>query len=333
VIWVGLVAALIGTICAAILIQPFLARYGRREFPFDPREQLRDPRSAFLGGGIAIAMGAPVGLLALGGDRDATTTTVVVIGLLFGSIGILDDVRHIGHGRKFTLLVFATAFAAVALSRLALVDPGEALVAAFVAMVFLNVFNFMDGVNGISALSAIVIGAAYAVVGVEHDLFALEAGGILVCATALGFLPFNFPVSRMYMNDSGTYVIGGLTGVLLGIALVEDIPAASLLLPWAVYFADTSTTLLRRMFRGVNWTESHREHVYQVLVELGWQHRRVVAVVVSATLVSAVMGRVIDMTDNRAVEVVALVIALSGVGAYMALPRLTRRRARAAGVT
>src|SRR5205085_2029337 len=114
---------------------------------------------------------------------------------------------------------------------------------------YVNAFNFMDGVNGVSAVQAVVAGVAWWVVGEWQDVHALAAGGLLVAAVAVAFAPFNFPRAHMFLGDVGSYFFGGWLGVLAVVALRQGLTVEASFAPLSVYLADTGMTLARRVAR------------------------------------------------------------------------------------
>ncbi len=147
-----------------------------------------------------------------------------------------------------------------------------------VAMVWMvNLFNFMDGINGLAGCETVfacaVFAAVAAVAGFQGQ--ALLLGG--AAAAALGFLPWNFPHAKVFLGDSGSYGIG----FLLAAVLVDGAQAAYLS-PWVgiavlgLFVMDASLTLAFRVVSGARWYNPHREHAYQLMVRRGWRHASVV---------------------------------------------------------
>jgi len=137
---------------------------------------------------------------------------------------------------------------------------------------FLNLFNFMDGIDGITGIEAGTIGAGL-------FLLALIGGtdpgigifGLTITAAALGFLWWNWPPARIFIGDVGSAPLGFLLGwLLLGLA-ISGAWAAALILPLA-YLTDATWTLLRRLTRGEKIWQAHAQHFYQRALGLGMGH-------------------------------------------------------------
>jgi UDP-GlcNAc:undecaprenyl-phosphate GlcNAc-1-phosphate transferase len=153
----------------------------------------------------------------------------------------------------------------------------------------LNLFNFMDGSDGlaggmaVSGFAMFAIGAAWAGAAESALLFATLA------SACLGFLVFNFPPARIFLGDVGSVPLGflagafGLSGTHLGYW-----PLAFALLVFFPFISDASVTLGKRLLRGERVWQAHREHYYQRLVQMGWGHRTTVLVYYALMLATGI---------------------------------------------
>lgn len=281
------------------------------------------------GGGIACGVGATIGLLIAGGIP-TRATGLLVAAALFGVIGLADDLRTTSPFIRLALQVGAS------LAALPWLLPGLSgptvwravfAVAVVVWLVgYVNVFNFMDGINGISACQTAVVGAAWCALGVIEDEPLLQVAGAVVAAAALAFAPFNMPSARMFLGDVGSYFLGGWLAVLVVIGLRSGLPVEAAAGPVAVYLVDAGTTLVRRIKRGDRWYEAHREHVYQRLTAMGWSHTRTTAVVSVATALCCLLGAA-SLHEGTGLRVGADILALGVLALYVAAPSLLERRA------
>ena len=144
------------------------------------------------GGGAPIAVGLILAGLLVNGLTGLTFAATVAV---FGAIGFTDDLRGLSAGRRLLLQGAGSAVVASLLVLRTEMPTAAKLTAAVVLMVwvigFVNAFNFMDGVNGISAAHAAIGGAAYAYLGAwHHDAFLVPVGAA-VAVGALAFLPWN----------------------------------------------------------------------------------------------------------------------------------------------
>ena len=240
------------------------------------------------GGGIAVIGAALAAWLVLCAAGVAPPATVVVVlgGAVLAVVSWFDDLRGLSPGVRL-----AVQFAAVVAGMWALphgaVFQGwlpsglDAIAAALLWVWFVNLFNFMDGIDGIAASEAAVIGIG--IVAVAGG-FGLAAPAAMLAAAALGFLVWNWAPARIFLGDVGSIPLGYLLGFLLYRLASRGEWQAALILP--LYFlADATITLLRRLARGERVWQAHREHFYQRAVQRGLDHAAVVRLVIAADIV------------------------------------------------
>lgn len=160
----------------------------------------------------------------------------------------------------------------------------DSLAAGLLWVWFINLFNFMDGIDGISGIEAACIGAGVALVGFFADLQGpLFFYGLTLTAAALGFLWWNWHPAKIFLGDVGSIPLGFLSGWLLLTLSAQGQWAAALILPF-YYLADATVTLMRRVLRGKRIWQAHREHFYQRAVQKGWRHSTVALIILVADL-------------------------------------------------
>jgi UDP-N-acetylmuramyl pentapeptide phosphotransferase/UDP-N-acetylglucosamine-1-phosphate transferase len=281
-------------------------------------------------GGIAPAFACLLVLATTGAVDRSQVFGALLVATLVGGLGFADDV--LGGlpvlGRLAAITVVALTGAVIVVhdwDRSLALRLGVVLVGSFVIVGFVNAFNFMDGINGISALSAAAMGAVYTAAGLLGDAPIVAVIGAVVAAAALGFLPFNAPVARVFLGDAGSYFFGALLAVLALLVVREGLPIEVAVAPLAIYLGDTVWTLLRRIRAGERWSEAHRTHTYQRLVGAGWSHLGVALLVASLTSICGLLG-LVSLTGGPVARVVAAVAVAGLVIAYLALPAHIVRR-------
>jgi UDP-N-acetylmuramyl pentapeptide phosphotransferase/UDP-N-acetylglucosamine-1-phosphate transferase len=195
------------------------------------------------------------------------------------------------------------------------------LLTAVWLMGFVNAFNFMDGVNGISAAHALIGGVAYACFGQWRQDSFLVAMGLAVAVGGLAFLPWNAVRARVFLGDVGSYALGAALAVLAVTALIDGLPAEAALGPLALYLADTAWTLQRRVRAGERWTQGHRTHTYQRWCDAGWTHPEVALVTAATTILVCLLGAV-SLTGNLVLRLGCDLAALAVLAAYLGSPAL-----------
>ena len=238
------------------------------------------PRGGGIGIVIAVVVAACIPAMMRPPTSIGAAVMLTVAIVIVASVGWIDDHRGLSARARFAahcvaaVLFLLPVIAAVALSPDAVEEQFAtsvstvwiSLVVIVLAIVwFVNLHNFMDGIDGILAAQAIFVLAALALVcrhvGEPH------AGEILVFAgAAAGFLPFNFPRARIFMGDVGSGAIGyAVAGIgALAATGLDAWHAPLLLIPLAAFMVDSSLTLLRRVRRGERWWTPHTQHAYQV---------------------------------------------------------------------
>jgi UDP-N-acetylmuramyl pentapeptide phosphotransferase/UDP-N-acetylglucosamine-1-phosphate transferase len=149
------------------------------------------------------------------------------------------------------------------------------LMAAFAMLWITNLFNFMDGADGLAAGMALFAFGAYAYVAALCGMAPLALWSVALAGAAAGFLLFNFSPARVFLGDGGSITVGFLAGAfgIWGWA-AGAWPVWFPFLVSAPFFLDATATILRRMISGERFWRAHREHYYQRLIRSGWTHRR-----------------------------------------------------------
>ncbi|MGY4287325.1 UDP-N-acetylmuramyl pentapeptide phosphotransferase/UDP-N-acetylglucosamine-1-phosphate transferase [Bradyrhizobium sp. LM2.7] len=179
---------------------------------------------------------------------------------------------------------------------------------------FVNLVNFMDGLDLMTVSEVVPITAALALLGWLGDLplpAALVAAAL--CGAMVGFAPFNRPVAKVFLGDVGSLPIGLVLGwCLLGLAWHQQI-AAALLLP-AYYLADSTVTLFGRITRREPFWSAHRSHFYQRATDNGFTVSRVVGEVFALNLLLALLALVTIKATSTTVTTLALLAGAIAVG-------------------
>jgi len=274
------------------------------------------------GGGVPIAAGLLVAAILMGSAIAVVFACAVAA---FGLLGFTEDLRGLPAVRRLVMQALGGTLLAVALVSGQAAAPAVLALDAAVCAVwitgFVNVFNFMDGVNGISGAHALIAGAVFACLGCwRHDGFLVPAGAA-VAVGALAFLPWNAGQAKVFLGDAGSYVLGASLAMLAAYAVLAGIPPEAALGPLALYLADTAWTLQRRIRAGMSFLQPHRTHVYQRWCVAGWSHQRVTLTAAAITVLLSGLGAV-SLTGDTVLRACADLAGLGVVAAYLRSPAL-----------
>jgi UDP-N-acetylmuramyl pentapeptide phosphotransferase/UDP-N-acetylglucosamine-1-phosphate transferase len=182
-------------------------------------------------------------------------------------------------------------------------NPFDILVAGLLWVWFINLFNFMDGIDGITGVEALIIGLGIGLLGGETALF-----GVIIAGPALGFLKWNWHPAKVFMGDVGSIPLGFLLGWLLLDLAAAGHWAAALILP-AYYLFDATITLIRRALKGEKVWLAHRQHFYQQAVQRGLSHAKISAAILG--LGAALVGLAWISTQGWVLPALAAAIVIS----------------------
>ncbi|OIR06780.1 putative undecaprenyl-phosphate N-acetylglucosaminyl 1-phosphate transferase [mine drainage metagenome] len=273
-------------------------------------------------GGIAIVLAVLVAWSLLPGSRlllALPTAALALVSAVDDRLGLPVALRLPVHGLAALALVSGAGVG----------DPWLAtgLVAGLLWMT--NLYNFMDGSDGLAGGMALFGFSAYAAAAHAAPLGAMS---LATAAAAAGFLVFNFPPAKVFMGDVGSIPLGFLAASLGLLGWRQGLwPLWFPLLVFSPFVADASITLLRRLVGGERVWQAHREHYYQRLIRMGWGHRRT-ALAEYALMAAAAGSALAGLGTNPARQ--GLILALwCGIylGLMTAVDRRWRRFVRAAG--
>ncbi len=294
----------------------------------NPRSSHQNPTPR--GGGIAIlSVVLPVwaALTVLSGAPQFGPWRPDVV-VLFGAAIVLaavswaDDIRGLAPWLRLGVHFVAVASVLMAFERDLLVFQGylpwaaDRILAGLIWVWFINLFNFMDGIDGIAGVETITIGfglflLAPLAIGGAGTLY-----GLTIAAAALGFLKWNWHPARIFLGDVGSVPLGFLLGWLLLHMAAAGHWAAAIILP--LYFlADATITITRRLGRGEAIWRAHAEHFYQAATRRGLGHGAVAGIILAANIilisfaVIAEAGAKIVGLAGAAVAVAVLLVILA----------------------
>lgn len=271
-------------ILISFLFTELIRRYTLKTNLLDmPNERSSHSVATPRGGGLSIVV---IFLVCVGFYNLLPTNTVIAFigsGALAAGIGFWDDQGHIA-ARWRLLSHFIAAFWALfwlgSISEFQLLgfsintDWIGIVVAAFFLVWLLNLFNFMDGIDGIAASEAIFVSCSGAYFSWMNGFENLSFISLLLASVTIGFTILNWPPAKIFMGDVGSGFLGLMLGIIAYANIIEGGSVWTWVILLAVFLTDSGLTLLRRMINGDKWYEAHCVHAYQHAARK-WGHKTI----------------------------------------------------------
>ena len=295
----ALVAFMITLICLRLLVSEF----GRQLVLDRPNERSLHQHPVPRTGGLAIIGGLVAGYLV---GAPGFGMTLGLAAALSG-VSFLDDIFDIRT--VIRLVLHLGAASAVVLFELRF--PGWLLFVVFALAVawYANLYNFMDGSDGLAGGMAVIGFGAYAAASALSGVHPLAELCIMLAAASAAFLTRNFPPASIFMGDVGSVPLGFLAGALGLIGWNDGVwPLWFPILVFAPFVCDATLTLVKRLVRRERVWQAHREHYYQRLVRMGFGHRGTAAIEYTTMLACAAIA-LFARDAPVLVQILALAIA------------------------
>ena len=264
-------------------------------------------------GGVALALSAsppPGGAAYLLAVAAATLALTIV--------GFLDDMRGLGVAFRLAAQALAAVLAVALMPGDMRVFPSlvplaiERLLLIAALLWFINLFNFMDGIDLISVAETATITLGIAILAASSAIPSpFGSIALALFGAMMGFAPWNAPPARLFLGDAGSLPLGFLLGVLLIHAAASNALAAAVILP-LYYLADATITLLRRLARGERVWEAHRQHFYQQATRNGFAVKEI-ALRIAALGAGLIALAAASTLDGQITAAIALLVAAAAV--------------------
>lgn len=280
----------------------------KRRLPDIPNARSNHKTTVPRGGGIAMIAAALLGM----GLADVPVM-IIAVAVLLASVSLLDDFKGLPPALRLLVQFLAVGIAISALPGRIFPDfiplGAEWALVALCWIWFINLTNFMDGIDGISAMQAVMVCAGIVLMHAfkPWDLpSSLAVQAAILAACAYGFYLFNKQPARIFMGDVGSISLGFLTGYLLLCLAAYGYILPALILP-AYYVSDATCTLIKRLLKKEKVWQAHADHAYQQAVRLRFTHAQVVARIswLNAALIGLALAASLSMMAGAACAVTA----------------------------
>lgn len=249
-------------------------------------------------GGIGLMLGAAFAWIVMAAGALAA---LAAIAALLAAVFLIDDVRGLPVPVRF-----AVQFAAAA-AFVWWLAPNPLWLAPLLVVGIVwsaNLYNFMDGSNGLAGGMTAIGFAGYAIAARLGGAPDIALDSAIIAGAAAGFLYWNFDPARIFLGDAGSIPLGFLAATLGVLGWQRGAwPFWLPLLVFAPFWIDASLTLFRRWHRGKKLSEAHRSHYYQRLIQSGWSHRKLA--LAEYALMSAAVATAILLRKSPPLAVVA----------------------------
>lgn len=310
-----LVAAMAISAGLIVVLRPLMVRYALAR-P-NARSSHKEPTPQ--GGGAAVIAAVLISIwgAALAASFDFTDRgplfAASLAALLLALIGTVDDIRGLGAASRLLLQILCVGIAIAALPADVSIVPQlpqtvERALLVLAGVWFVNLVNFMDGIDWITVAEVVPVTVGVALlgaVGTASPTTVLVATGLL--GATLGFAPFNRPVARLFLGDVGSLPMGLLLGWTLLMLAGRGHVVAALLLP-LYYLADATITLARRVARREPVWQAHRTHFYQRATDGGFSVQEIVARIFVLNAALAVLALVSAIETDPIVDLATLAL-------------------------
>lgn len=235
------------------------------------------------GGGLSIVIMFLIGITFVHALTTEILFALIGSGIIIAGVGFWDDHNHIPAKWRFLAHIFASSWALYWLGGIIQfnifgysVNPSflGGVVVIFLLVWLLNLFNFMDGIDGIAACETIFVSCAGAYFSWLYGLESISITSLILAASTAGFLLLNWPPAKIFMGDVGSGFLGIMLGIIAYSSILKGVSPWIWVILLSVFLVDSGVTLIRRILNGERWYEAHCSHAYQHAARK-WGHKMI----------------------------------------------------------
>ena len=304
---------------ASFVLTYFIKEYSIKRSLLDiPNERSSHSVATPHGGGIAIALSWFFGIsyLYFTNAIESSLYFALLVGAVISVVSYIDDIYHLSAKIRLVAQAGVALGGLYFLGGLTHIDLGIVtienhfltnIIAFFIIVWFINLYNFLDGIDGYAGSEAIFLAlAGFLLFG--NDVF------VLLAASVGGFLVWNWDKAKIFMGDVGSTLLGYNVAVFSLYYQNEGTSILVWFILFGVFFFDATLTLLRRFKNGEKLSEAHKKHAYQRLTQSGWSHEKVVLFSIA---LNCVLFFLLYMSANVFIAALLAVILLYSVIKYV----------------
>lgn len=322
----------------SLLLTPLVRRFGHGLRLVDvPNERSSHAVPTPRTGGIAILLGVIAGVAVAGTIASNPTSALLPAAVTLGAVSLYDDRRTLPrHARLVAQIILAVGVLyatrltvqTIELPFMSTIDLGPLAIpiAVFWVVGVTNAYNFMDGINGMASLEAVVCSVTLGILLVSGGDLPGAVLAVAIAGAAAGFLPWNLGGS-IFMGDVGSAGLGFLLSFLV-LRTSRIAPLVAAILPLAPFLFDAGVTIVTRAVKGERFFSTpHRSHFYQRLVASGQSHVTVSLIYATLALLSSLLALAYsELTDaQRTLAILLLILLHTSVAAATFLLESRRR--------
>ncbi len=323
------------TIIISVILTGLIRRYAIRQSLIDiPNERSSHKAPVPRGGGLTIVLISLCSILFVGYLNLLDQNQIIALiggGSLVAAIGWLDDHRDVSALFRAVVHFIAAMWTVFWLGGLGPIELGFSTMdlgwfgslLAVMGMVWLiNLYNFMDGTDGIASVQAITAGSFSVFLFLSSGVTGPALITLVMIGATTGFLLWNWSPAKIFMGDVGSSFLGYFFGAL---AILGEQSGSVPVLIWsillALFFWDATLTLIHRFKSGEKWYAAHRSHAYQRFVQMGHSHQKLALwfLVINVTFLWPIAWFAVNYKSS--LLVLALVIAGLSVGLWLTIRR------------
>ncbi len=324
------VAAFVGAWLITSRVRNYALAHALLDIPNDRSSHaLPTPR----GGGIAIVVASIVSFVVLGSMGLLPWRTVAALvggGVLIAAVGWVDDRRGLPALTRLLTHGVAATWSVAWVGGLSSLQVGSVTVPlalagpplAVLGVIWVtNLYNFMDGIDGLAGMQAVTAGVVGGGLLVAGGATGLGVSALVIAASSAGFLVLNWPPARIFMGDVGSGFLGySFATVALASEGTRALPLLAWVLLIAMFVFDATITLARRARAGEKVMAAHRSHAYQRAVRSGWSHRQVSLGVLGLNTVLSLLA-IVAWSRPRLMPVMLVVAIVMLSAVYVGIGR------------